>query len=93
MLLQVYVLRIVKIREFRTPERKLISEVIFLCKLILVNPATSASAERSVFHFPKIENIVSLNNDTRAIYQLDKHTRSLVDLANEFSDRNDIRRV
>ena len=52
---------------------------------------------------PKIKKMVSLNNDTRAIYQLDnvkyrheertnKHTRSLVDLANEFSDRSDNRR-
>ena len=43
MLLQVYVLReaVAKIRELPTPERKLISEVISVCKLILVNPAAS----------------------------------------------------
>ena len=52
-----------------TPERKLVSEVISVCKLILVNPATSESVERSFS--PKIENMVSLNNHTRAIYQLD----------------------
>ena len=38
---------IVKIKELPNPERELIKEVIALCKLILVNPATSAAGERS----------------------------------------------
>ena len=40
---------VVEIRELPTPERKLMSEVnvISVCKLILVNPAISASVERS----------------------------------------------
>ena len=46
MLPQIYV-PVVKIKEMSTPERKLINEVISVCKLILVNPATSASVERS----------------------------------------------
>ena len=75
---------VVKIRELPTPERKLISEVISVCKLILVNPATSASAERSFSTAKRLKTFRS-----RAIYQ---HTRSLVDLANGFSDRNDNRR-
>ena len=64
---------VVKIGTLPIPERKLMSEVISVCKLILVNPATSASVERRSFSTacPKIEDMVSLNNDTRAIYQLD----------------------
>ena len=38
---------IVKIKELHNPEREMIKEVITLCKLILVNPATSAAGERS----------------------------------------------
>lgn len=38
---------VVKIKEFPAPERQMINEVITICKLILVNPATSASGERS----------------------------------------------
>ena len=37
---------IVKIKELPNPEREMIKEVITLCKLILVNPATSAAGER-----------------------------------------------
>ena len=39
---------IVKIKELANPEREMIKEVITLCKLILVNPATSAAGERSL---------------------------------------------
>ena len=38
---------IVKIKELLTPEQKMINEVIMVCKLILVDPATSAAGERS----------------------------------------------
>ena len=38
---------IVKMKELLNPEREMIKEVITLCKLILVNPATSAAGERS----------------------------------------------
>ena len=38
---------IVKIEELLTPEQKMINEVITVCKLILVDPATSAAGERS----------------------------------------------
>ena len=37
----------VKIKELTNPEREMRKEVITLCKLILVNPATSAAGERS----------------------------------------------
>ena len=42
---------IIKIKELRNPEWEMIKEVITLCKLILVNPATSAAGERS-FRLP-----------------------------------------
>ena len=38
---------IVKLKRLPNPEREMITEVITLCKLILVNPATSAAGERS----------------------------------------------
>ena len=38
---------IVKIKELPNSEREMIKEFITLCKLILVNPATSAAGERS----------------------------------------------
>ena len=38
---------IVKIKELLTPERKMINDVITVCKLMLVDPATSAAGERS----------------------------------------------
>ena len=38
---------IVKIKELPNPEREMIKEVVTLCKLILINPATSAADERS----------------------------------------------
>ena len=69
---------VTKIRELPTPKRKLMSEVISVCKLILVN-RQQVHLLKDRFPLPKIENIVSFNNDTRAI--------SLVDLANEFSDQ------
>ena len=40
MLLCRFMSSVVKIRELPTPERKLISQVTSVCKLILVNPAT-----------------------------------------------------
>ena len=39
---------IVKIEELLTPERKMINEVISVCKLIPVDPATSAAGVRSI---------------------------------------------
>ena len=80
------------------------SEVILECKLILINPATSASVERSFTTAQRLKiwfrstmmtrerftgNLTTLNRHEE---RRNKHTRSLVDLANEFSDRSDIRR-
>ena len=38
---------VIKIKELPSSEGKIINKVISVCKLILVNPATSASGERS----------------------------------------------
>ena len=38
---------IVKLKELPNPEREMIKEVITLCKLSLVNPATSAAGKRT----------------------------------------------
>ena len=38
---------IVKMKELLSPERNMINEDIMVCKLILVDPATSAAGERS----------------------------------------------
>ena len=65
---------VVKIKELPTPERKIIDEVR---KLILVNPARSASGERPFSTVRRLKTwLVSLNNDTRAIYQLDNIKQS-----------------
>ena len=54
---------IVKIKELLTAERKMINEVITVCKLILVDPATSAAGER--LECPEIKSMASFNNDPR----------------------------
>ena len=85
-----------------TPERKLMSEVILVCKLILINPATSASVERpfsttqrlkrwfrSTMTRERFTNLTILNRHKE---RTNKHPRPLVDLAYEFSDRSDNRR-
>ena len=57
---------IVKIKELLTAERKMKNEVITVCKLILVDPATSAAGERSFTTArSRIKNMASFNNDLR----------------------------
>ena len=90
---------VVKIRELPTPERKLMSKVISVCKLILGNPATSersfSTAQRlktlfrSTMTEERFTNLTILNSSEE---RTSKHTRSVVDLANEFSNHNDNRR-
>ena len=79
MLLKFYFLIVIKIRELPTPEKNPADERSYLSMqtYIQMNPATSASVERSFSRAsPKIENMVSLNNDTRAICQLDNIKQS-----------------
>ena len=79
----------------------MISEVISVCKLLLVNPATSASGERSFSTAGRLKtwlrstmtqerfsNLTILNSHKERTERL-----SLVDIANEFADRNDNRKI
>ena len=87
---------IVKIKELPNPEREMIKEVITLCKLILVNPATSAAGERffstarrlktclrSRLNQERFSNLPVLN-----IHEERTDRLSTIDIANEFTDRN-----
>ena len=58
---------IFKIKELLTPERKMINEVITVCKLILVNPATSAAGERSFSTARRFKIWLRSTYDTRTI--------------------------
>ena len=64
---------IVKIKELPNPEPEMIKEVITLCKLNLVNPATSAaqSAECSrlkiLFDCPEAKNMAPFKNEPGTI--------------------------
>ena len=42
----------------------MIIEIITICKLLLVNPATSAASER----FSETENVATFDDDTNKIY-------------------------
>ena len=91
---------VVKIKQLPTPERKMINEVISVCKRLLVNPATSASGERSfstarrlktwlrsTMTQERLSNLRILNSHKERTDRL-----SLVDIANEFADRSDNRK-
>ena len=91
---------IVKIKELLTPERKMINEDITVCKLILVNPATSAAGERS---FSTARGLKTCLRSTMIqerfinLTILNSHkertdTLSLLDITNEFTDRNSNRK-
>ena len=86
---------IVKIKELPKPEREMIKEVITLCKLIVVNPATSAAGERSFsiarrlktwlrsrMNQERFSNLTVLN-----IHKERTERLSTIDIANEFNYR------
>ena len=90
---------IVKIKGLPNPEREMIKEVITLCKLILVNPATSAAGERSFstarrlktwlrprMNQERFSNLTVLNIHKERMDRL-----STIDIANEFTDRNNVK--
>ena len=54
---------IVKIKELPNPEWEMIKEVIVLCKLILVNPATSAAGERFLSTARRLKNMAPFKNE------------------------------
>ena len=57
---------IVEIKELPNPEREMIKEVITLCKLILVNPATSGAGERSFSTNPTVYVDAEVQTDLTA---------------------------
>ena len=87
---------IVKFKELLAPERKIINEVITVCKLILVNPATSAAGERSFSTARRLKTWLRLTMTQERLCNLtilNSHKErterlSLLDIANEFTDRN-----
>ena len=91
---------VVKIKELPTPERKMINEVISVYKLLLVNPATSASGKRSFSTARRLKTwlrstMTQKRFSNLTILNSHKERReglSLVDIANEFADRNDNRK-
>ena len=84
---------IVKIKELPNPEREMIKEVITLCKLILVNPATSAADERSFSTARRLKSwLRSRMNQERfsnlTVLKIHKERTdrlSTIDIANEFT--------
>ena len=87
---------IVKIKELPNPEREMIKEVIMLCKLILLNPATRAAGERSFSTARRLQtwlrsrmNQERFSNLTVLNIHKERTDRlSTIDIANEFTDRN-----
>ena len=83
-------------KELPNPEREMIKEVITLCKLILVNPATSAAGERSFSTARRLKTLLrSRMNQERfsnlSVLNIHKERTdrlSTIDIANEFTDRN-----
>ena len=82
-------------------EGKIINKVISVCKLILINPAKSASSERSfstdrnlkicfrsAMRQERFSNLTILNSHKERTDRL-----FIVDIANEFFDRNRNRKI
>ena len=87
---------IVKIKELPNPEREMIKEVITLCKVILVNLATSAAGERSFSTAQRLKtwlrsrmNQEQFSNLTVLNMHKERTDRlSTIDIANKFTNRN-----
>ena len=57
-----------KIKQLSEAEKCMITEIITLCKLLLVNPATSAAGAREIlFLCSETENVATLDDDTNKI--------------------------
>ena len=91
---------LVKIKELPEPEKSMISHIITICKLLLVNPATSASGERSFSTARRLKTwLRSTMTQIRFSNLTILHTHKertdklcLLDIANEFSGSNDNRK-
>ena len=88
------------VKSLDTAQKHMISEVIVICKLIQVDPATSASAERSFSMARRVKTWLRANlNQNRFTHLalLNSHeTRTdklrLIDVANEFASVNENRK-
>ncbi|KAK2550816.1 Zinc finger MYM-type protein 1 [Acropora cervicornis] len=89
-----------KMKTFSEAEKSMISEIITICNLLLVNPATSAAGERSFSSARRLKTwLRSTMTQTRfsnlAILNTHKQRTDnlcLIDIANEFTALNDNRR-
>ena len=85
-----------KIKELQAPQRRMVNEIVTICKLLLVNPATSAAGERSFSAARRLKtwlrstvsqdrfsNLTVLNTHKETTDKL-----CLADVANEFVSRN-----
>ena len=89
-----------KIKQLSEAEKCMITEIITLCKLLLVNPATSAAVEisfssarklktrlRSTMTQTRFSNLTILNTHKQRTNKL-----CLIDVANEFAALNENRK-
>ena len=89
-----------KIKQFSEAEKCMISQIITICKLVLVNPATSAAGERSFSSARRLKTwLRSTMTQTRfsnlAILNTHKQRtdkRCLIVVANESAALNDNRK-
>ena len=89
-----------KMKTFSEAEKSMISEIITICNLPLVNPATSAAGERSFSSARRLKTwLRSTMTQTRFsnLTILNTHKQRtdnlcLIDIANEFTALNDNRR-
>ena len=93
---------LVKIKELNEAEKCMISEIITLCNLLLVNPATSGAGERSFSSARRLKTrlgstMTQTRFSNRYLTILNTHKQRtdklyLIDVANEFSALNENRK-
>ena len=54
-----------KMKTFSEAEKSMISEIITICNLLLVNPATSAAGKRSFSSAGRLKTVAALDNDSK----------------------------
>jgi hypothetical protein len=88
------------VKNFSQPQKHLVSEVITICTLLLVNPATSATGERMFSMARRVKTWLRANmqqqrfNNISLLHCHKERTDRirLVDVAKEFIDRNENRK-
>lgn len=89
-----------EVKSLDTAQKNMISEVIVICKLLQVNPATSTSAERSFSMARRVKTWLRANMSQKRFTHLallNSHKSRtdrirLVDVANEFASLNENRK-